>query len=64
VFVFNYLDLTFTLSLSFVLQGELNKLSSENGNQTDVKKASDKTGTANTKHHLLLLQVNTESGIS
>lgn len=60
---FNYLDLAFTHSLSFVLQGELNKLSSENGsvengNQTDVNKAIDKTGTTNTKHHLLLLQVN------
>ncbi|ESW09930.1 hypothetical protein PHAVU_009G167900 [Phaseolus vulgaris] len=43
--------------LATALKGELNKLSSENGNQTDVKKASDKTGTANTKHHLLLLQL-------
>jgi len=69
VFVFNYLDLASTLSLSFVLQGELNKMSSEtvpveNGNQTDGKEAIDKTGTANAKHHLLLLQVNSRPGIS
>jgi len=55
--------------MSFVLQGELNKLSSENGsvengNQTEVNKAIDKTGTTNTKHHLLLLQVNSRPGIS
>ncbi|WVZ19761.1 hypothetical protein V8G54_007083, partial [Vigna mungo] len=48
--------------LATSLKGELNKLSSENGpvengNQTDVNKAIDKTGTTNTKHHLLLLQL-------
>ncbi|KAG5148655.1 hypothetical protein JHK82_015536 [Glycine max] len=47
--------------LATSLKGELNKVSSENGpvesgNQTDGKKANDKTGTSNTKHHLLLLQ--------
>ncbi|KAG5019611.1 hypothetical protein AAZX31_06G164100 [Glycine max] len=48
--------------LATSLKGELNKVSSENGpvesgNQTDGKKANDKTGTSNTKHHLLLLQL-------
>ncbi|XP_047157261.1 probable aspartyl aminopeptidase [Vigna umbellata] len=48
--------------LATSLKGELNKLSSENGpvengNQTDGNKAIDKTGTTNTKHHLLLLQL-------
>ncbi|QCE14279.1 probable aspartyl aminopeptidase [Vigna unguiculata] len=48
--------------LATSLKGELNKLSSENGsvengNQTEVNKAIDKTGTTNTKHHLLLLQL-------
>ncbi|KAG5049971.1 hypothetical protein JHK85_011074 [Glycine max] len=48
--------------LATSLKGELNKVSTENGpvesgNQNDGKKANDKTGTSNTKHHLLLLQL-------
>ncbi|KAK7350693.1 hypothetical protein VNO77_09571 [Canavalia gladiata] len=48
--------------LATSLKGELNKVSSENaplesGNQTDGKKANDRTGASNTKHHLLLLQL-------
>ncbi|XP_020209508.2 probable aspartyl aminopeptidase, partial [Cajanus cajan] len=48
--------------LATALKGELNKVSAENGtvesaNQTDGKKAADKTGASNTKHHSLLLQL-------
>ncbi|CAJ1975027.1 unnamed protein product [Sphenostylis stenocarpa] len=60
-FKFNY-ETHLIPILATSLKGELNKLSSENGpvktgNQIDGKKANDKTGTTNTKHHLLLLQL-------
>lgn len=45
------------------MQAEVNKVSSENGSvesgkQRDGKEENDKTGSSNTKHHPILLQVN------
>lgn len=61
--VFYCLYVAFTHTLSFVLQAELNKVASENGSveggkQSDGEKSNDKSGTSNTKHHTLFLQVN------
>lgn len=49
-------------SMSFFLQAELNKATTENssvesGLQNDVKRSSEKTGSNNGKHHSVLLQV-------